>query len=116
MDYKFYDTSSLLLRANDLFTKEEDIKLGFGISSITLQELENIKTSTYKSPEIKYAARHLLHLLDKYESLYDTIIYQEDFSKLTKVGDTNILDLLFDIFASKKGKMYFSLYIFSFLT
>ena len=33
---------------------------------------------------------------------------KEDFSKLTKVGDTNILDLLFDIFASKKGKMYFS--------
>ena len=66
MDYKFYDTSSLLLRANDLFSKEEDTKFGFCISSITLQELENIKTSTYKSPEIKYAARHLLHLLDTF--------------------------------------------------
>lgn len=97
MDYKFYDTSSLLLRANDLFTKEEDMKLGFGISSITLQELENIKISTYKSPEIKYAARHLLHLLDKYEALYDTIIYQEDFSRmitskgLELTNDTKIL-------------------------
>lgn len=97
MDYKFYDTSSLLLRANDLFTKEEDAEFGFGISSITLQELENIKTSTYKSPEIKYAARHLLHLLDKYSSFYDTIIYKEDYGQtITEKGleltnDTKIL-------------------------
>ena len=33
---------------------------------------------------------------------------KEDFSKLTKIGDPKILELLFDIFASKKGKMYFS--------
>ena len=46
----FYDTSSLLLRADDLFEKEENI----AISSITFQELESIKTSANKSEEIKF--------------------------------------------------------------
>jgi hypothetical protein len=41
--YKFYDTSSLLLE-DDLFSSNEP----FGISSITLEELENIKTSYHK--------------------------------------------------------------------
>ena len=53
--YKFYDTSSLLLKANSLF---EDGIL-FAISSITLNELENIKTSSHKDAEVKYAARKL---------------------------------------------------------
>lgn len=75
MDYMFYDTSSLLLRANDLFTKEEDNRIA--ISSITLAELENIKTSFHKSPEIKCAARHLLHLLDQHP--VEVIIYKENF-------------------------------------
>ncbi len=77
MDYKFYDTSSLLLRAEDLFTKEEDKYIA--ISSITLKELENIKTSIHKSPEIKSAARHLLNLLDN--SDIEVIIYKDQFEE-----------------------------------
>lgn len=41
---KFYDTSSLLIAGEDLFNGQEK----FAFSSITLQELEDIKTSNYK--------------------------------------------------------------------
>lgn len=50
---KFYDTSSLLLIINSLPNNNEH----FIFSSITLQELENIKNSTRKDPHIKYSAR-----------------------------------------------------------
>jgi predicted ribonuclease YlaK len=72
MDYKFYDTSSLLLKANNLF--EDGIP--FAISSITLNELENIKTSSHKDQEIKYAARQLLRILDEHRGEYDIQIYR----------------------------------------
>lgn len=52
---KIYDTSSLLL-ANDIFSTilpNEKI----AITSITLQELEKIKTSANKDTNIKYSAR-----------------------------------------------------------
>jgi len=56
---KFYDTSSLLLISDEQFKKER-----FAISNITLQELEAIKVSANKDPEVKKQARHLLYLLD----------------------------------------------------
>lgn len=70
---KFYDTSSLLLKANSLF--EDDEK--FAISSITLEELENIKTSSHKDPDVKYAARKLTHILDENIGKYDVEIFAE---------------------------------------
>ena len=102
MDYKFYDTSSLLLRAEDLFTKEDD--KDFGISTVTLEELENIKVSANKSPEVKCAARHLLNLLDSHRDLYTTIIYKESMAQEIKemnlelTNDTKIIScaLYFD--------------------
>lgn len=54
---KFYDTSSLILNANKLFNSKEP----FIISSITLEELEKIKSSNDKSIDIKIAVRQLLH-------------------------------------------------------
>lgn len=72
MTYYFYDTCSLLLRANDLFDKNEHIAL----SSITLSELENIKTSANKDADVKYAARRLLHTLDENKDKYDTVIFK----------------------------------------
>ena len=75
MDYKFYDTSSLLLKADNLFEDEAR----FAISSITLNELENIKTSTHKDQETKYAARHILRLLDEHRGEYDIQIYRTDY-------------------------------------
>ena len=47
----------------------------FFISSITLQELENIKTSRNKDEETKYKARKILHLLDENMDKYDVVIY-----------------------------------------
>ena len=71
---KFYDTSSLLLKAGTLFDENEE---KFAISSITLKELEEIKTSFNKDANIKYAARQLLHLLDEHDGEYEISIYKE---------------------------------------
>ena len=49
--YNFYDTSSLLLKANTLF---EDPTEKIVISSITLKELEEIKTMYNKIFSIIY--------------------------------------------------------------
>ena len=70
---KFYDTSSLLLKAGTLFDDNEY----FAISSITLKELEEIKTSFNKDANIKYAARRLLHDLDEHEKDYEVVVFQE---------------------------------------
>lgn len=71
--YKFYDTCSLLLKATDLFDEEEH----FAISSITLKELEYIKTANNKDEDVKFAARCLISLLDKYPTAYDVVIFTE---------------------------------------
>ena len=75
---KFYDTSSLLLKADTLFEENEK----FAISSITLEELEYIKTAANKDADIKYAARKLTHILDNHMGEYDVEIYSDDKSKL----------------------------------
>ncbi len=58
---KFYDTCSLLLAQEKAF---EDSEI-FGVSSVTLQEIESIKTSSNKDENIKFKARKLIKLLDK---------------------------------------------------
>ena len=52
---KFYDTSSLLLMADKIFDSAENNNIIF--SSITLKELEHIKTSPNKDLHTKYVAR-----------------------------------------------------------
>ena len=69
---KFYDTSSLIKKVNSLFDSNEI----FVISSITLEELENIKTSSKKDNDIKYAARHLLQFMDLYPDRYQVIFFK----------------------------------------
>ena len=49
------------IRANHLFD-EEDVKVV--ISSISLQELEDIKTANNKDAEVKYSARKILATLN----------------------------------------------------
>ena len=71
---KFYDTSSLLLEGN-LFAENER----FSISSITLEELENIKTSSNKDADVKFNARKLLRELDAHMGEYDVILYKDSF-------------------------------------
>ena len=70
----FYDTSSLLLLAEETFS---DPNHKIIISSITLSELEHIKTSAHKDAAIKYEARKLIKLLDKYYNDIEIITYQE---------------------------------------
>ena len=69
---KFYDTCSLLDLQEKAFEEE------FYISLVTLQELENIKTSANKDAEIKYKARKLTRLLAENEDLYTVIIDTEE--------------------------------------
>ena len=96
---RFFDTSSLLKQVDSLFEDGLDI----AISSITLEELENIKTSSHKDPDIKYAARKLLHTLDNNMDKYAVIIYQDKFIKpIVKKGisitnDTKILSCAIEL-------------------
>lgn len=74
MIYKFYDTCSLLLKASHLFD-EENVQVV--ISSISLQELEDIKTANNKDAEIKYSARKLLNTLNENPDAYEIWIFKE---------------------------------------
>jgi predicted ribonuclease YlaK len=80
---KFYDTSSLLLKADTLFEDNEY----FAISSITLEELEHIKTSANKDADVKYSARKLINSLDSHMGEYDVVFFNEDMAKpIVKAG------------------------------
>ena len=94
MIFKFYDTCSLLMKATNLFDNENEKVV---ISSITLQELEDIKTSAKKDPDIKHAARILLNTLnnniDKFEiQNFNTKILRPIIEKGLEISnDTKIL-------------------------
>lgn len=80
----FYDTCALLNKLHHAFGKEQ-----FYISSITLKELEGIKTSNSKEPDVKFRARRLIQLLDKHENDYIVIHY--DANKMDFIFDNNII-------------------------
>ena len=91
--YNFYDTSSLLVKASTLF---EDPTENIIISSISLNELEEIKTAYNKTADIRCAARQVLNKLaarNDYEvvifknSLLDPILEKD----LVVNNDTKIL-------------------------
>lgn len=65
----FYDTNAIL----DL--QDKAFENYFYISSVTLEELEHIKTSKNKDDEVKYLARKALHLLDERMDSYECIVY-----------------------------------------
>ena len=75
---KFYDTCSLLNLQENIF--QFDSK--FLISSITIKELEQIKTSGTKDEEIKWSARNILRLLEQNEDKYDIITYKNAFDSI----------------------------------
>ena len=66
---KLYDTCALLDLQQNVFQSK------FLISSITLSELESIKTSGSKDEETKWSARQLLHMLQQHEEDFEIIIY-----------------------------------------
>ena len=99
MIHKFYDTCSLLLMDLDKII-EEDTQIV--LSSITLSELENIKSSTNKDIDIKLNARKLIHWLDTHIDCYELIPYERGFDDylhsrdLIVNNDTRILACAYD--------------------
>lgn len=85
---KFYDTSSLLLVADKLFETSDTIV----ISSITLKELERIKTSANKDANVKYAARQLLHKLDENPNGYICHIFRTSMEEYLNKYNLDITD------------------------
>lgn len=68
----FYDTNALLNLGENAF------KENFVISQKTLEEIENIKVSASKDPDVKWKARNISRLLDKNYGDY-TVIPNTDY-------------------------------------
>lgn len=105
-DIKFYDTCSLLLAGESIFESGEK----FIISSITLKELEIIKTSSNKDSDVKYNARLLLHLLDEHKDKYYVIIHKSCYEEVIISCDlevNNDTKILSDAIACNDGKSDF---------
>lgn len=105
----FYDTCALLTELKEVFNNENVIY----ISSVTLNELENIKTSSYKDEEIKYSARVLLHLLEENENRYKIIFPSKDTENiithynLPKTNDSEIISCAFKVYIANKKDFVF---------
>ena len=82
----FYDTNALL----DLGAKLLENEKQFYISSVSLHELEHIKTSRNKDEETRYKARKLIRLLDENSDKYEVVIYNNDIrdAYLSELEDT----------------------------
>lgn len=78
----FYDTNAIL----DL--QDKAFENYFYISSVTLEELEHIKTSKNKDDEVKYLARKALHLLDERMDSYECIVYDSHIEDI--INNTSI--------------------------
>ena len=83
MNY-FYDTCSLLNDENKIFKSKQK----FYISSITLKQLQEIKTSPDKNQSIKIKARHLINKLIFNSDKYDIVYYQKDWDNDLKYYPT----------------------------
>ena len=79
MKYKCYDTCSLLEQAGHLFDSDEFTLV---ISSITLEELEKIKTSGKKDPDVKYAARKVLTDMDEHYGAFEIVLYNDSYGDM----------------------------------
>lgn len=85
-NYYVFDTSSLILEAYTLFEDFHNII----IPSVCLTELENIKTSADKDPEVKQAVRFLLELLERNSEKYDIHVFKNGMLKGAKEKDLEI--------------------------
>lgn len=80
----FLDTNVLLENLDEFRDKE------FAISSVTLNELEEIKTNKYKTEEVKYAAREATRWLADHYGQYEVIHYCD--SARDKIWSYNLDD------------------------
>lgn len=94
----FFDTNIILELGEKLFDEGE-----FYISSVTLEELENIKTRKTTTEELRYKARRAIHWLDENDDKYTVIVYDKrieeiiDFHKLEITPDNKIIASCFFI-------------------
>lgn len=101
---KFLDTNAIL---------KEIPQDKFLISSITLDELENIKTSANKDGDVKYQARQVLRKLNSDEYDYEVIIFKDKMLKpIVKSGisitnDTKIIACGLDYIARTHNNIDF---------
>lgn len=72
----FLDTNILLKHLNKVKQLNK-----FYISSVTLEELEDIKTSGKKLEDVRYAARRAVRWLNENESKFECIVYGIDVSE-----------------------------------
>ena len=106
---KFYDTCSLLLDIDRL----QETKEHFYISSITLEELENIKTSSHKDLDVKYLARKTLRILNEMKtSQYKVLVYTDVLDDIIKsagisvTNDARIIISLRELIKGNKSEEY----------
>ena len=71
-----FDTNILLNFKPSYFDNLEE---KFYLSSITINELEEIKSSGKKDEETKYNARKILHWLEDNQDKYEIIVFHNDF-------------------------------------
>lgn len=76
MKFKCYDTCSLLKEAGHLFTSDDFTLV---ISSIVLEELEDIKSRSNRDADVKFSARKVLQDLDAHYGSYEIIMYNDEF-------------------------------------
>lgn len=107
MNCYFYDTCALL-DAPNIFNEEDLIF----ISSITISELEGIKSSGTKDEEVKYKARKVLKQLEDNQNKYNIVLYNPQWDKIIKKyhlpdnNDSRIVVSAYSIFA-KNSHCYF---------
>src|SRR5574344_3136900 len=77
MAKKFLDTNALLIDCSDISNSV--------ISSKTLEELENIKTSSYKDNDIKYKARVADRAIREQKPEI-VVVQKSDYDKIEELG------------------------------
>ena len=103
----FYDTCALLENFQKAFDRGK-----VTISSITLKELEEIKTASYKDEEIKYKARKLLHYIQEHINEMDIVIYKnnlDEYLNSLSLPLNNDSRIIVSALTLLKGKSTFSL-------
>ena len=94
MKFKCYDTCSLLKQAGCLFPSDDFTLV---ITSITLEELEYIKTSSNKDADVKIAAHKVLKELENHYGKFEIILYNDLYGEkmirdgLNLTNDTKII-------------------------
>lgn len=100
----FYDTCSLLDEYEEIFKNIQEN--AFVISNITLNELEGIKISKYKSEEIKRKAHMLTKLLNLHHDKFVTVNYNKDW-------DSTYLEPNPILFDSNDSRIIISAFVYS---